>query len=74
MTAPPTGTPNALAEQVTGADKSPFSIASSAVITFVVDAIGSRARAFCSNSTRPVSISSTQAAFALVSPCAKAPT
>ena len=46
---------------------------SSAVITFVVEAIGSRARALYSNNTRPVSISITQAAFALVSPCAKPP-
>ena len=35
--------------------------------------IGSRARALYSNKTRPVSISITQAAFALVSPCAKPP-
>ena len=64
------GTPNALDEQVTSLLKSPFSIASSAVITFVVEAIGSRARALYSNNTRPVSISITQAAFALVSLCA----
>ena len=66
-------TPYAFCEQVTGAERSPLSMASSAVITFVVEAIGRRSRLLASKSTRPVLISITQAAFAEVSPSASAP-
>ena len=68
------GTPKALRLHVTGSPKFPRSIASSAVITFVVDAIGRGVSALWLSSTRPDDSSMMMHAFALVatsSACAR---